>query len=158
MWYLLDGDVMKNLSFATIYLKTIASDIIYDFIPIEVVIGVLENNTFQSVDGKIYEPVRTCKKYGFENATKISEWASKNERKELYEMFKDYAHVCKKIYFLYLKDNNLLIRYHEAMLTYGIGQLRGLEEVKKKSRINPIDKKEKIEYTENGANQNERSI
>ena len=149
---------MNNLYFATIYLKTMASDNIYDFIPISVVIGTMNNDTFLSVDEKKYESVRSCKKYGFENAIKISEWASKNERKELYEMFKDYARVCKKIYFLYLVEENLLIRYHEAMLTYGVGHLLGLEEIQNKYRINSIDKREKIEYTENGVNQNECSI
>lgn len=149
---------MDKLYFATIYLKTMASDDIYDFVPVSVVIGTIENETFLSVDGEKYEQVRTCQKYGFENATKISEWASKNERKELYEMFQDYARICKKIYFLYLVDKNLLIRYHEAMLTYGVGHLHGLEEIKNKYRINSIDKREKMEYTENGVNQNECSI
>lgn len=149
---------MDNLFFATIYLKTTASDSIYDFIPIAVVIGRMDNETFLCVDGEKYVNVCTCKKYGFENVTKIREWAIKNGSKELYEMFKDYARVCKKVYFLYLVDKNLLIRYHEAMLTYGVGNLLGLEEIKNKYRINSIDKREKIEYTENGVNKNECSI
>ena len=133
---------MDNLFFATIYLKTLASDTIYDFIPIYAVIGTIKQDILTSMDGKKYQKVRNCKRYGYENAIRIGDWKRQSEKKEINELFKEYASVCKKIDFLFLKDRNLLIRYHEAMLNYGVGHLLGLEEIKKKIICaDAIDKK-----------------
>lgn len=150
---------MNNLFFATIYLKTKASEKIDDFVPIYAVIGDVEQDKFISLDGKIYQNIRNCKKCGFENAIKISDWKIHSEKKEIEELLKEYASVCKKIFFLFLKDINLVIRYHESMLNYGVGHLLDLEEIKKKTKfrcklqqygIIAIDKRRKKEYTESG--------